>query len=83
VHRILIERSAAKTLIRLPANVAGHIEDKIEQLAADPHSLRNNVTKLVGTKESRLRIGDWRVIFRIDGDTLIVIRIAPRGSAYE
>jgi mRNA interferase RelE/StbE len=83
VLRIEIDRPAAKMLARLPANVGDLIEAKIEQLAADPESLRNNVTRLVGTRESRLRVGDWRVIFRVDGDVLRIIRIAARGSAYE
>ncbi|XBQ15064.1 MAG: type II toxin-antitoxin system RelE/ParE family toxin [Oceanicaulis sp.] len=30
----------------------------------------------------RLRVGDWRVLYR-DGVVIAVIRIAPRGSAYE
>ena len=81
--KIEIERQALKTLLRLPANLGDLIEAKIEQLAGDPDSLKNNVTRLVGTKESRLRVGDWRVIFRIDHDTLRIIRIAPRGGAYE
>lgn len=81
--KIEIDRRAAKALSRLPANVGDLIEDKIEQLARDPESLRNNVTRLVGTRESRLRIGDWRIIFRIDGEVLKIIRIASRGSIYE
>ena len=81
--KIEIERQALKTLLRLPANLGDLIEAKIEQLAGDPDSLKNNVTRLVGTKESRLRVGDWRVIFRIDATTLHIIRIAPRGGAYE
>ena len=31
----------------------------------------------------RLRIGEWRAIYRIDSDTLSVITVAPRGSAYD
>lgn len=81
--KIEIERKASKSLMRLPANVGDLIETKIEQLAYDPPSLKNNVTKLVGTKESRLRVGDYRIIFRIDGDMLKIIRIAPRGGAYD
>ncbi len=80
---IKIGRDASKALNRMPANLADLIEQKIEQLAQDPPSLRNNVKRLVGTKESRLRVGDWRVIFEIENDTLIVIKIAPRGRAYE
>lgn len=80
---IQIERGALKNLKRLPANVGDLIENKIEQLASDPESLKNNVSRLVGTRESRLRVGDWRVIFRIDGSVLRIINIAPRGGAYD
>ena len=81
--KIVIERTAAKLLIRLPANVGDLIEGKIEQLADDPDSLRNNVTRLIGTTQSRLRVGNWRVVFKVEGDTLFVTKIAPRGSAYD
>ena len=81
--KIEIERAALKSLMRLPANIGDLIENKIEQLANDPDSLKNNVTRLVGTREARLRVGDWRVIFRIDGDMLLVVKIAPRGGAYD
>ena len=80
--KITIARSALKSLVCLPVNIGDLIENKIEQLARDPDSLKNNVTRLVGTKESRLRIGDWRVIYRVDGDNLLIIKIAPRGGAY-
>jgi mRNA-degrading endonuclease RelE of RelBE toxin-antitoxin system len=30
----------------------------------------------------RLRIGDWRVIYAVEGDTLVVTRIAHRREAY-
>ena len=81
--KVELDRDATKTLSRLPFNVGDLIETKIEQLARDPDSLRNNVTRLSGTENSRLRIGDWRVIFRVDGDTLRILRIASRGSIYE
>lgn len=80
---IEIERAALRVLMRLPANVGDLIDSKIEQLANEPDSLKNNVTRLVGTKESRLRVGDWRVIFRIDDDMLLIIKIAPRSGAYD
>lgn len=80
---VIIEKAALKTLTRLPANVGDLMESKVEQLASVPASLKNNVARLVGTKESRLRVGDWRVIVRVDGDTLLVIKIAPRGGVYE
>jgi mRNA interferase RelE/StbE len=60
------------------------IRGKIEQLAAEPGSLANNVRALKGPAGlKRLRVGDWRVIFT---ETLVVIavqKVAPRGSAYD
>lgn len=59
------------------------IRRKIEELAANPEALANNVRCLTGRPESRLRVQDWRVIFRIEDNVLWVDVIAPRGSAYE
>ncbi len=56
---------------------------KIDELAADPAAQANNVSRLQGRPESRLRIGDFRVIFLQEGDDLIVVDIAPRGSVYD
>ena len=42
-----------------------------------------NVTKLRGRSEYRLRVQNWRVVFRIEDDILIVDDIAPRGAVYE
>jgi len=36
---------------------------------------------LVGT--FRIRTGDWRVVFRIDGDEVLVERIAHRRDVYD
>ena len=58
--------------------------EPLEQLAARPETLANNVKALKGPGGlKRLRVGDWRVIFT---ETLVVIaveRIASRGSAYD
>jgi mRNA interferase RelE/StbE len=51
---------------------------------ADPASLANDVRKLQGRDdEYRLCVGDWRVIFSQDGVILDVLKVRPRGSAYE
>ena len=74
---------ALKALRRMDRTTAKRIIAKIEQLAADPASLGNNVRALKGGAGlMRLRVGDWRVIYR-DGVVLAILRIAPRGSAYE
>ena len=77
-------REALRSLRRMPANVAATIRSKMLQYAADPAALANNVAALKGeTGILRLRVGDWRVLFSEDGTVISVIRIAPRGSAYD
>ena len=48
-----------------------------------PEAMVNNVRKLVGSDEMRLRVGDYRIIFTETEDEVIVSRIGPRGSVYE
>jgi mRNA interferase RelE/StbE len=72
---------ALRTLRRL--NKRDLVRRKIEELAVDPESLRANVKRLQGRPESRLRVQDWRVIFRIEASVLWIDKVLPRGSAYE
>lgn len=85
--RVEYSRDALKALRRLDRKTAARIVAKVAQLAADPASLAGNVKALKGgAKEGsplmRLRVSDWRVIYR-DGLVIAVIRVAPRGSAYD
>lgn len=83
MKQITYSRDALKTLSRLPVNTAKLIRSKIEQYAADPASLANNVKALKGEGgQFRLRVGDWRVIFSEGGEVVAIIKIAPRGGAY-
>jgi mRNA interferase RelE/StbE len=57
---------------------------KLGQYADNPASVANNVKALQGKLGYfRLRVGDWRVLFRSDGTVIAVTRIAPIGGAYE
>jgi len=79
--KIQFSRTAARALLR--SDKRHLIRQKIEQLASDPLSLSANVKRLQGREAYRLRVQDWRVIFRIDDDTLWIDDIAPRGAIYE
>lgn len=85
MYRIVVEAEAAKGLQRLPRNVGRLIWSKIEQLAADPHAPNNNVKRLKGVAAYRLRVGDWRVLYRLEDEQLVVsvLKIRPRSSAYD
>jgi mRNA interferase RelE/StbE len=77
------ERRAAKDLERLDRPVRQRVFTAIERLADDPQSAW--LRKLAGRLESRLRVGDWRVIVELDvaQRTIVVVRVLPRGRAYD
>ncbi|MCC8932185.1 type II toxin-antitoxin system RelE family toxin [Rhizobium sp. 'Codium 1'] len=80
---VVYSKDAIRSLNRIPASEARRIRSKVAQYATDPASLANNVKKLRDSRYHRLRIGDWRVIFREDGTVVDVVRVAARGEAYE
>lgn len=55
----------------------------LDRLAADPRSAAN-VKALKGDARYRLRVGDWRVIYTLRDDVLVVLvlRVAHRREAY-
>lgn len=78
-------KAARKTLKGMPRTTAMLIMEKVEALAADPMGPNNNVKKLTNHPGYRLRVGDWRVVYLIHEQVLLiaVVRIAPRGDAYQ
>lgn len=68
---------------RLPRNVANTIRARLDILAADPFAAPN-VKKLVGVSGYRLRVGDWRILYEIENERVVVLVVAvkPRGGAY-
>ena len=84
MYQIRYGSSAAKMLQRLLSNIAKTIVRKINQLAENPYAPNNNIARLRGEPGYRLRIGDWRVLYEIHDDTLIIeiVKIGPRGGVY-
>lgn len=77
-------RDAARTLQRMDRATARRIRSKIRQYAEAPAALANNVIVMKGDEGlRRMRVGDWRVIFTEDLVVVLVIRVAPRGGAYD
>ena len=78
---IRFSRTAARALLR--SNKRSLIREKIDELAREPLELAANVKRLRGRPEYRLRVQDWRVIFRVENEMLWIVDVAPRGRAYE
>jgi len=84
MYRILFARSADKTLRTMPCEMAQRIRERLDRIAADPYADHANVTRLQNRPGFRLRVGDWRVIYEVQEQRLIilVLRIGLRGDVY-
>jgi mRNA interferase RelE/StbE len=81
VYAVELKPKAIKDLRRIEKSQATRIADSLERLQQD---LQGDVKKLTNhTPEHRLRVGDYRVLFEIEGiDRVIVYRILHRREAY-
>ena len=78
---IRLTKTALRTLGKMAANEAATVISKIEQYATEPKALANNVKVLKGgrgVQRLRLRVGDRRVFFRIEGGTMVVLGVPTR-----
>lgn len=76
--QIRYERDAAKHIQAQDKPTRQRLKNAIEKLPD------GDVKKLQGYKNDyRLRIGDLRVLFSIENDTITVKDVLPRGQAYK
>ncbi len=81
--QVIIHRKAEKILKRLDGDVLKRIRAAIRGLGSEPRP--TGVKKLAGYENLfRIRVGDWRIIYAIEDDKLIVLilEISTRGGAY-
>ena len=74
--------SAIRTLKKLPPAERSRIIAKIEAYASAPENLPK-VKSLTDRDGYRLRVGDMRVIFMLDEDTLTVTAVGHRRDIYD
>jgi len=70
-YRIVLARSAEREFLALPASMRRRVAVAIDTLATTPRPPR--VKKLAGTADLwRIRVGDYRVIYRIDDERRVI-----------
>jgi mRNA interferase RelE/StbE len=82
-YTVVFARSARKEVQNLDPQVARRILKHIEALVANPRP--SGVAKLEGASDLwRIRVGEWRVVYRVsDRDRLVdVIAVRHRSDAY-
>ena len=74
IYEIIITKSIQKQLDSLPNNIQERVYEKIAQLAEEPRP--DGVVKLKGyDNEYRIRIGDYRLVYEIRDEQLIVLLV--------
>jgi mRNA interferase RelE/StbE len=72
---------AIQNLRRLPKSVAAQILRKVSRLET---GLVGNIKQLRESDSGyRLRMGDYRILFDIEGDTIVIQKIGHRKDVYD
>ena len=80
--RVFLHRTAAKYLDRLNEPYKGQITAALEDLEKEPPE--GDIRPMVGQPgRFRLKIGNFRALFHIESDCIVIARVEPRGQAYK
>lgn len=80
---VLLSKSAQKDLDGLPAAVQARVAAKAVGLAGYPTV--SNIKALKGSLKGqhRARVGEYRILFTVSGQTLTITGVVIRGGAYD
>jgi len=80
-YKIVFTRRATRDVFRLEPEVKERIGDALKRYSEDPlNYARKMVDPSLGSY--RFRIGDYRVIFDLEGHKLVVLRVGHRKEIY-
>lgn len=68
-------REAERAIDALDPPVRRRVMLAIDNLLGNPRSA-SNVTKLQGRDDDRLRVGDWRIVYKLHEGVLLVLVVA-------
>jgi mRNA interferase RelE/StbE len=89
IFEIRLHPDAVKFLVNLNPETKEKLKSGIKSLETDPFKSRSrsDIKKLKGTKKRedlyRLRVGDYRVIYAVEKNTVFVLEIIPRERGYD
>jgi len=80
-YKIVFTKRAARDISKLEPEVKENIGEALKRYCEDPFShARKMVDPSLGSY--RFRMGDYRVIFDIVGDEIVVLRVGHRKEIY-
>jgi len=79
-YEVEFKPKAMKDLDSMQEDSARRVCERIERLG---HNLEGDVKRLTNfTPEYRLRVGDYRVLFEVEGNRIVVYRVRHRREVY-
>ena len=78
--KIVFAATATRQWLKLSPQIKDRIGKKLEAFAATGHG---DVNKLKGRAGARLRVGDWRVIYYEEAETIVVVAVGHRREIYD
>jgi mRNA interferase RelE/StbE len=79
-YDIQFKPRAGRDIERLPSRIQAQVLARIEEMSND---LKGDVKRLTNfTPEYRLRVGDYRVLFEVEKETIVIYRIRHRREVY-
>jgi mRNA interferase RelE/StbE len=81
-YRLRLKKSAAKEIENLPKKDCARVVGAIQKLLDDPYA--QNTQKLSGQEKYRIRVGNYRVLYEIINDELVVmvVKVGHRKDVY-
>jgi mRNA interferase RelE/StbE len=87
-YKVQLHRVVTKTISRMNPQERSRIVAALHTLETDPYKPRTSadIIRLKGTKGRedlfRLRVGDYRVVYAVQGKTVFVTDLFHRGRGY-
>ncbi len=82
-YKVIIPKSVRKMMDGLPANIVARIINHLETLESNPRP--DGVKKLKGKDGWRIRVGGYRVVYKIIDDDRVVLltKVGHRKDVYQ
>jgi len=81
MYRIVLTQRALRDLENIDKKTQNRIAAKLKEYAQEPlRYARKLINPDIGTY--RFRIGDYRVIFDVDDETIVILRVGHRQNVY-
>lgn len=82
MYKVLFTQKALKDLENIDKEMQSRIATKLKEYAKEPlRYARRLISPKIGTY--KFRVGDYRVIFDIDRENIVILRIGHRKSIYK